>query len=217
MGFYHGRFEAFVLAEGVACGTQLDAAEVVVMGLQGLKAYSQWVELSANAELNVGVAFETGGADYAEWLEKADANESFSEGDIVGVYAGKISKNTANADHVMTISSNPIIVGNMPETGKEHLFEKVAFLGQVPVKVVGKVNLGDYILASGNQDGFGIAVSPEKMEVKDYPNIIGVAWEASGEESTGFINIAVGINKNNLATVVAKQEVEILSLKKQMK
>ncbi|WP_020529654.1 hypothetical protein [Flexithrix dorotheae] len=211
-----GLEEAFVLAEGLACGTQLDAAEVIVMGLEGLKAYSQWIELSANAELNVGVAFETGGADYAEWLEKADPNESFTEGDIVGVYAGKISKKTTDADHVMVISTNPIIVGNMPESEKENQFEKVAFLGQVPVKVVGKVELGDYILASGNQDGFGIAISPEKMKIEDYSKIAGVAWQTSDGGTTNFINMAVGINNNDLASVVAKQAAEIESLKKQI-
>ena len=43
--------------------------------------------------INIGVAYESGGADYAEWLKKADPNEVLSFGDVVGVKAGIISIN----------------------------------------------------------------------------------------------------------------------------
>ena len=38
-------------------------ANAVVMG-------AQWVELAYDREVNVGVSYQSGGADYAEWLER---------------------------------------------------------------------------------------------------------------------------------------------------
>ncbi|MCB0785516.1 MAG: hypothetical protein KDC02_15090, partial [Flavobacteriales bacterium] len=63
----------------------------------------------------------------------------FSPGDVVGVHGGRISRRTEGAQHVLAISSRPIVLGNMPEEGLEHLYERVGFLGQVPVKVAGPV------------------------------------------------------------------------------
>ncbi len=55
-------------------------------------------------------------------------------GQIVGVKGGQISLNTtALFDQFLMVSSKPIVLGNMPEHGKEHLYEKVASMGQVPI------------------------------------------------------------------------------------
>lgn len=211
-----GLQEAFVLAEGVACGFQLDAAEATVMGVQGLAAYAQWIELTANYELNVGVSFNSGGADYAEWLEKENPKEIYQPGEIVAIRGGKINKNTSGASQLMVISTNPIVVGNLPTEGKEAAFEKVAFLGQVPVRVVGEVAVGDYILPSENNDGLGVAQKPENMAIEDYSKIIGVAWQTSSNPALSYINMAIGLNSNDLVQVVNKQQEEIDALKKQM-
>ena len=40
-------------------------------------------------------------------------------------------------------------------------FEKVAFMGQVPVTVMGAVRTGDYIIADSKISGYGKAVHPE--------------------------------------------------------
>lgn len=208
--------EAFILAEGVACGFQLDFGEAGVMAFEGLNAYAQLIELVVNAENNVGVSFKTGGADYAEWLPKILQNEKFYTGEIVGVIGGYISKNTKNADHIMVISTNPIVLGNSPNKNKEYLYEKVAFMGQVPVRVLGKVNIGDYILPSNNQDGTGIAKSASQMTANDYKSIVGVAWEASTSSTANVINVAIGINANDISMKVAQNEKEINQLKNQL-
>ncbi|TGV04744.1 hypothetical protein [Flavivirga rizhaonensis] len=210
-----GLEQAFTLAEQIACGTQLDVAEAGVMLVNNFVLGAKWIELTVAAENNVGVSYESGGADYAEWLEKENRTEIFAKGDIVGVKGGKISKNTDEAHHIMVISTNPIVLGNMIKEHEDN-FEKVAFLGQVPVRVVGKVNIGDYILPSGNNDGTGIAVSPKNMEVNDYRSILGVAWEASRNEAFGYINVAIGINTNDLALKVLEQEKEIKEIKNQL-
>lgn len=102
---------------------------------------------------NQGIVYGSKGADYAEWLEKENPNDTFVYGEVVGVKGGRISKNTVEADQVMSISMNPIVLGNMPTELDAGNYEKVGFLGQVPVLVVGKVKVGDYVVASGNNGG----------------------------------------------------------------
>jgi len=170
----------------------------------------------------IGVTYQSGAGDYAEWLPKSDINEKFSPGDIVGVKGGQISKSTEDVDHYMVISLKPIVLGNMPKEGNESKSEKVAFMGQVPVKVFGKVQIGDYIIPSGSNNGVGIGVSPSNMQPDQYQKIVGIAWEAN-ESSFGYINVAVGLNANDIARLSIKQEqkieqqkVEINSLKDQL-
>ncbi len=159
-------------------------------------------------EINRGAAFESGGADYAEWLKKYNPNENLTYGDVVGVRSGEISSTFLDADQFMVISQNPIVTGAMPLSSEEHLYKRVAFIGQVPVKVLGRVNKGDYILPSGNGDGKAIAVDPGQMRVNDYQRIVGVAWEEyHGEALFSFINTAVGINTNDLAQEIIQMQV----------
>ena len=165
---------------------------------------------------NIGVTYESGSADYAEWLPKAHNNEKFAVADIVGVKGGKISKVTDDADQFMVISLKPIVLGNTPENGKAKEYEKVAFMGQVPVRVLGAVNLGDYILPSGNNNGLGIAKSPANMKPQDYKKIVGVAWSAGTNPDLNTIRVAVGLNTNSLAAVIEQQNQEIQALKQAM-
>lgn len=173
---------------------------------KGLDALSSGVSLGAYLGFALsadGVAYESGAGDYAEWLIRADSTEMISYGDIVGVKAGVISRKFNEADHYMAISTAPAVIGNMPQPGVKHLYEKVAFMGQIPVKVSGIVEKGDYIVPSGNGDGIGIAVNPTEMLARDYHRIIGIAWdEADGSEPFALINTAVGINQNDLADIV---------------
>lgn len=154
-----------------------------------------------------GVTYASGAGDYAEYLLRENLNETLSFADIVGVKGGKISKNTEGAEKVMVISRKPIVLGNMPTSGNEANYEKVAFMGQVPVKVYGRVNIGDYIVASGKHDGIGIAVKPSNISTRLIKKIVGIAWEESNS-SSGFdmINVAVGLNNNDNNPIVEKLE-----------
>jgi len=196
-----------------ACG----AALVVAAGIEIVETEVNLIEFYVYRDANPGVAYESGAGDYAEWLEKADPAEDFSSGDVVGVRAGKISKDTAGADHYMVISESPIVLGNMPAEDRRANFEKVAFMGQVRVKVAGAVSKGDYILPSSRNNGFGIAVSPKDMILRAYAQIVGVAWEDSvGKGGLSYINTAVGINANDLVARMIQQQEEIDSLKRSM-
>ena len=156
-----------------------------------------------NVVNNVGVAYNSGGADYAEWLMRAPKERDLMFGEVVGVRAGQVSLRTDSVDHIMVVSQAPIVLGNAPQPDEEASYEKIAFMGQVAVRVVGPVALGDYILPSGNNDGLGIAVHPDDMQAGDYHRIIGVAWEAAEDAPLNIVNVAVGINANDLSEKVA--------------
>ncbi|GAB5555680.1 MAG: hypothetical protein Sapg2KO_52710 [Saprospiraceae bacterium] len=184
---------------GAAAGA---AAEAVALGIEYASFLVETINYDKLLLANIGVHYQSGGADYAEWLERAPNSRDLLYGEIVGVNAGKISLNTDTAEHFLVVSLNPIVLGNMPQLDREENFEKVSFMGQVPVRIAGPVEIGDYILPSGNHDGMGIAIAPEKMKAGDYNRIIGVAWEAAEDKPLNFVNVAVGINSNDLSSKV---------------
>lgn len=163
--------------------------------------------LTFAAESTYGIAYETGSGDYAEWLLRADTAEIITRGDVVGVRAGEISKTFVEAEHFMAISTAPAVIGKMPQPEVARFYEQTAFMGQVPVKVTGRVEKGDYILPSGKGDGLGIAIAPDQMRALDYNRIVGIAWEASdGKKAFKLINVAVGINQNDLSGIVHQMQ-----------
>lgn len=161
---------------------------------------------------NQGIVYGSKSADYAEWLEKENPEQDFVYGEVVGVKGGKISRNTTDADQVMSISMNPIVLGNMPSDIESGKYEKVGFLGQVPVLVVGKVKVGDYVVASGNNDGYAIAKSADQITVDDLKNIIGRAWEASNTYGRAMINVSVGLKTNEWVEIFRKQDERLSDL-----
>ena len=160
--------------------------------------------------LRGGVTYESGSGDYAEWLERLDPDEELEAGEIVGVYGGKVSRNTEGADHAMVVSYKPIVLGNMPTEDRADLFDKIAFMGQTLVKVVGTVEKGDYILPSGKNDGYGIAVSPSDIRAEQLASVVGIAWGAGGTEGRlGLVNVAVGLRPVEVTRVIAEQQASL--------
>lgn len=206
---------AFMTAEGIACSAQFDFGEAGIIATNLIVYGVHHQNLADYYTDSRGVYFRSGGADYAEYLPKINPNESFKKGDVVGVIGGKITKQTAIADQFMVISSNPIVLGNAAE-GNSDRMEMVAFIGQVPVWVIGEVGIGDYILPSGAQDGTAIAKKKEAMSIADYAKIIGVAWDESKGRSMTLINVAVGLNQNDLAHQLEKQQDQINDLQAQI-
>ncbi len=184
-------------------------AEVVLAAANLALTIAEPIIYNISVHSNIGVTYQSGAGDYAEWLPKSNQNEKFFPGDVIGVKNGYITKSTENADNFMVISHKPIILGNMPEEGKEANYEKVAFMGQVPVKVLGKVQSGDYILPSGNNNGSGIAVSPENIRSDQFQKIVGIAWSGSDSLLYNYVNVAIGLNANDVARLSMKQEQKI--------
>jgi hypothetical protein len=137
-----------------------------------------------------GVLYGTSGADFAECLPMISGDEQIEAGDIVGVYEGKISLKTEVATAVMVITDRPAVLGNQKEDSSSD--EKVSFIGQVPVKVRGKVKAGDWIVASGHEDGTAIAISPLHITLDH--QIVGRAWETNENNAVKKIMTAIGLD-----------------------
>lgn len=210
---------ALPTAEAIACGFNVppDLAEVASNGVAAASATANLIVYNERIKDKYGVAFESGSGDYAEWLEKKDLSEKFSYGDIVGVQGGKISKNTTGANHLMVVSMAPIVLGNMPPSGRSADFEKIAFMGQVQVKVLGSVNIGDYIIPSGSDDGFGRAVNADNMSFELFAKVVGRAWSSSiNKNGFSMVNVAVGLTTNELASKISTQQNVINDLRNQV-
>lgn len=155
---------------------------------------------------SIGVAYESGNGDYAEWLERENTFERIGPGDVVGVRGGKISKEIEGAEQVMVVSHKPIVLGNMPDAAKRPHGNDVAFMGQVPVKVMGSVQTGDYIVATGTVKGYAIAVSPTNMKPEDHTKVVGRAWEASPSQGPKMVNTVIGVHNGDWVKVVKRLE-----------
>ncbi|PQV46571.1 hypothetical protein CLV33_10969 [Jejuia pallidilutea] len=197
-------------------------AEKIAATVVEIASIANIVWYNANKSKFQGVTYASGAGDYAEYLLRKDNNEAMTYGDIVGVNGGKISKNISNAERILVISYKPIVLGNMPQPDREAQYEKVAFMGQVPTKVFGRVNIGDYILPSGKNDGIGIAVAPNKIKISQIKDIVGTAWSVN-LSGFGYVNVAVGLNRNDSSALLEEldkkvniQAEEIGYLKKQI-
>lgn len=92
------------------------------------------------------------------------------------------------------VTTRPIVVGNDPGRNRAPLYEKVALLGQVPVKVRGPVAAGDLLVASGLEDGTAAAVAPEGMTFEQAQLVVGRSLEDSpGTEGATTVNALVGL------------------------
>ncbi|MCW3110724.1 MAG: hypothetical protein JWQ09_5230, partial [Segetibacter sp.] len=181
----------------------------VVAGIAG--AITEFTNL-ADAYNNIGVEYSSGHGDYAEWLERVNPEEIISAGDIVAVKGGKISRDLTNAEQVMAVSYRPIIFGNAPEEGQEKAGNKVAFMGQIPVKVVGPVKAGDYIVGRNKIAGYGVAVQPSKISLIDYKFVVGRAWETNLNEGAKLVNTLVGTHNKPILDVLSSNEEKVNKL-----
>ncbi|MDA8772212.1 hypothetical protein N9M80_03970 [Flavobacteriales bacterium] len=207
------------VAEGVAEGVAAAAAgaKAVIAGASLTEriaavavATSQLATFKAIMITDQGVTYATGSGDYAEWLLRENLTELYIPGQIVGVRGGKISLQTDKAEELLIISTAPAILGNQPENVED--YEQVAFLGQVPVRVLGSVNVGDYILPSGDNDGYGIAVSPADIRLDEIADIVAVAWEDGASDLVNVINASIGLDgaaRKELVTALQKQMDEL--------
>ena len=150
----------------------------------------------------IGVEYTSGNGDYAEWLERSDKKEFINPGDIVAVKGGKITKDLMDAEQVMVVSHNPIMLGNVPTEEKNYQGNNIAFIGQVPVKILGPVVSGDYIIGHNNTPGYGIAKHPTKMTVEDYKLAVGRSWETDESQGIKLVNTVVGLHNNNFLSLI---------------
>jgi hypothetical protein len=145
-----------------------------------------------------GIRLSTSGGDFAEYLTKADPNETLTPGEIVGLFPEGLSKKTDNAERIMVVTTAPAVLGNQPKETDESRYAPVAFLGQAPVRVEGEVRSGDYIVPSGRGDGIGRAVPPAELTPVQYGAVIGRALQTRSEKGVKTVTTLVGLPQNGL-------------------
>jgi hypothetical protein len=151
-----------------------------------------------------GVAFNTSGGDYAEYLPLADgvAKATLRGGEVVAVRGGRVSLDTAGAEQLGVVSTNPAVSGNDPGEAKRASHALIAFLGQVEVAVTGPVEAGDFLVPSGRGDGRAIAVAPAALAPELVGEVVGRAW-AAHRGGAGTVRALVGLNPADAAQAAA--------------
>ena len=146
-----------------------------------------------NSPFTPGITFLSGSGDFAEALPRLDPEETLEPGDLVGIHAGRVSRRTAGAHHVLAVTDRAVVIGNAPPAGQRHRYATIALLGQLPVKVRGPIHAGDFIVPSGLEDGAGVAWSPTPTSPHPPGPTLGRAWESSQDTGTKRILTAIGL------------------------
>ncbi len=154
-----------------------------------------------------GVVYGTTGGDYAEYIQQVDELESIDGGDVVGIVNGRVTLKTDSADRIMVITDRPAVLGNMPDPDHEDRYERVAFVGQVRVSVVGPVHAGDFLLPTGRNDGTAMAIPSRDLRASDLNRIAAVAWESSDDPGLKKVMAEVGLDRGAATQAVLEREI----------
>ena len=199
--FFNGKYFTDLMGEVVG----LD----ILSGIVG--AYNKFSDI-AESYNQIGVTYNSGHGDYAEWLERLDHSEYISNGDIVGIRGGKITKDLRNAEQIMAVSTRPIILGNNPPADKKEEGHNIAFMGQIPVKVIGAVSMGDYIVGNTATPGYGIAVHPNDLTPEHAALIVGRSWEAKETPGPKMVNTVVGVDNGAFLKLIRENKDEMADM-----
>jgi hypothetical protein len=200
-----------------AAAILVDPGNVAIEAANSGLLIAEIAEYEIFAFSNLGVAYESGSGDYAEWLPRLYPEEQIGYGQVVGVYGGKITKKTEGSEMLMVVSRSPIVLGNMPpDSISESLCEKVGFMGQVPVWVLGKVKKGDYIVSYKSGSGFGKAVSPEELAIDQLSSVVGRAWADASNPGVNLVNTVIGVKTNEWTGFIQSNSAEIDSLRNEV-
>lgn len=188
------------MGAGAGAGLVIEAVSFGVNLANTITGRSNYMDYHLS---NLGVTYKSGGADYGEWLPRME-EMPLRTGQVVGVYPDGVSLNTNGARLFRVVTNQSAVLGNAPLPGEKDQYEKIAFLGQVPVWVTGPVESGDFIIPSGRNDGVGQAVHPDSMNWGDFRQIVGVAWQDVPDEPLHLVNVAVGLTTDEFSDRVAQ-------------
>jgi hypothetical protein len=90
-------------------------------------------------------------------------------------------------------------------------------MGQVPVKIMGPVAGGDYIVAKAGFAGMGVAVKPENMTTEDFRLAVGRSWETNENDGPKMVNTVVGVHNNDFLKIVADLQQKTLTTEQRLK
>ena len=154
---------------------------------------------STSRSINAAGTINASGADYAEYMTKADACGAVAKGEIIGVNIdGKLTDKFSNSHSFVIKSTDPSYVGGdtwgVALDGSEleaarQKVDRIAFSGQVPVNVTG-ATVGDYIVPVAGPDG-GIAGEAVTNPTFDqYRAAVGRVWKIL-EDGRAFVSVKV--------------------------
>ena len=198
-------------------GTSVTLADTnSVNGLSGSSNAAGLMLLSRDSgnlrSISAAGTINASGADYAEYMTKADGCGTIAKGDVVGVDVnGKLTDVFADAISFVIKSTDPSYVGGdnwmTPEQidpdSSEYINplsdeynalrasqDRIAFSGQVPVNITGSFNVGDYVYPEA--DGSGIkAVAKSSPTFEEYQLCVGKIW-ATEEDGRPFVAVKIG-------------------------
>lgn len=100
----------------------------------------------------------TGAADYAEWFGFLQGEDMIEPAMVVQLRSPqqKITLDTSGEGPIMITSTSPSVAAGVPYVGASD-GALCAFLGQVPVRVKGEIQVGDFIYPSRKNDGYAVA------------------------------------------------------------
>lgn len=128
-------------------------------------------ELGAFVRAKHGVKLVSTQGDFAEWHRRKEGEAPFESGDVVGFHNGVISRVIQQRTTMLgVISRMAVIEGSLPPKDVRHLYDTVAYMGVVPVKLSMEpapdpedFYTGAVLRPSGYNDGTAILVPRKKL------------------------------------------------------
>jgi len=153
--------------------------------------------------INAGGTVNASGADYAEYMKKADSCGTIAKGDVCGVDStGKLTDVFNNAISFVIKSTNPSYVGGdtwgevdlglteeQTETERQK-YDRIAFSGQVPVNITGSFNAGDYVYPQANGTDIE-CVAKSSPTFEEYQICVGKIW-AIEDDGRPLVAVKIG-------------------------
>ena len=124
--------------------------------------------------------------DFAEWHELTDQDTIAPiEGTVVGFHEGKISLNTTKSHLIGIVSSRPVVIGSVRNSGQHGA--AVAYCGRLPIRTIGPVRNGDILVASGLNDGLATVLKGSNTSL----SLIEIADECGKTQCSGAASMPV--------------------------
>ena len=158
---------------------------------------------TTNRSINAGGTINASGADYAEYMKKADSCGTIAKGDVCGVDStGKLTDVFADAISFVIKSTDPSYVGGdtwgdvdlglteeQTETERQK-YDRIAFSGQVPVNITGSFNVGDYVYPQANGTDIE-CVAKSSPTFEEYQLCVGKIW-ATEDDGRPLVAVKIG-------------------------
>ena len=153
--------------------------------------------------ISAGGTINASGADYAEYMKKADSCGTIAKGDVCGVDStGKLTDVFNNSISFVIKSTDPSYVGGdtwgsvdlnlsdeQAETERQK-HDRIAFSGQVPVNITGSFNVGDYVYPQANGTAIQ-CVAKSNPTFEEYQLCVGKIW-ATQSDGRPLVAVKIG-------------------------